>query len=105
MQQQLFSNSISMGLSGKLGSNGFMYATPLPMMVCLGVNDVLLSHKVKDTTPVFPGSICILFLSVESKSVEGIICVLHNLAMRTIEPWMFALKLGHRDIPSHTLML
>ena len=53
-----------MGLSGKLGSNGFMYATPLPMMVCLGVNDVLFSHKVKDTTPVFPGSICILFLSV-----------------------------------------
>ena len=46
-----------MGLSGKLGSNGFIYATPLPKIVCLGVNDVLFSHKVRDTTLVFPGSI------------------------------------------------
>ena len=95
-----------MGLSGKLGSNGFMYATPLPMIVCLGVNDVLCGHRVKDTTPVFPGSIRILFLTVSGiKSVGGIICVLHNLAMQIIEPWMFALKLSHRDILSHTLML
>ena len=64
MQQWLFLNSISMGVSGKLGSNGFTYAMPLPMMVCLGVNDVLFGHKVKDTTPVFPGSIHILFLTV-----------------------------------------
>ena len=64
MQQRLFSNSISMGLSGKLGSNGFTCATPFSMIVCLGVNDVLFSHKVKDTTPVFPGSIRILFLTV-----------------------------------------
>ena len=64
MQQWLFSNSISMGLSGKLGSNGFTYATPLPMIVCLGVNDILFSHKVRDTTPVFPGSIHILLLAV-----------------------------------------
>ena len=64
MQQWLFSNSISMGLSGKLGSNGFTYTMPLPMIVFLGVNDVLFSHKVKDTTPVFPGSIRILFLTV-----------------------------------------
>ena len=53
-----------MGLSGKSGSNGFTYATPLPIIVCLGVNDVLFGHKVKDTTPVFPGSMCILFLTV-----------------------------------------
>ena len=64
MQQWLFLNSISMGLSGKFGSNGFMYATPLPMIVCMGVNDVLFDHKVKDTTLVFPGSIHILFLTV-----------------------------------------
>ena len=53
-----------MGLSGKHGSNGFAYATPLPMIVCLGVNDVLFGHKVKDTTLVFPGSIHILFLTI-----------------------------------------
>ena len=52
MQQQLFSNSISIGLSGKLGSNGFIYATPLPMIVCMGVNDVLFGHNVSETTPV-----------------------------------------------------
>ena len=64
MQQQLFLNSISMGLSGNLGSNGFTYTMPLPMIVCLGVNDVLFGHKVNDTTLVFPGSIRILFLTV-----------------------------------------
>ena len=64
MQQWLFSNSISMGLSGKFASNGFTYAMPLPIIVCLGVNDVLFSHKVRDTTPVFPGSMRILFLTV-----------------------------------------
>ena len=64
MQQRLFLNSVSMGLSGKLESYGFTYAMPLPMIVCLGVNDVLFGHKVKDTTPVFPGSIRILFLTV-----------------------------------------
>ena len=53
-----------MGLSGKFISNGFTYAMPLPIIVCLGVNDVLFSHKVKDTTPVFPGSMRILFLTV-----------------------------------------
>ena len=64
MQQRLFSNSISIGLSGKLGSNGFIYVTPLPMIVCLGVNDVLFGHNVNDTTPVFPGSMRILLLTV-----------------------------------------
>ena len=64
-----------MGLSGKLESNGFKYAMPLPMIVCLGVNDVLFSHKVKDGTLVFPGSIPILFLTV-----NGIkICWRYNL--------------------------
>ena len=53
-----------MGLNGKFGSSGFTYAMPLPMIVCLGVNDVLFGHKVKDTTPVFPGSMRILFLTV-----------------------------------------
>ena len=51
MQQWLFSNSISMDLSGRLGSNGFTYATPLPMIVCQGVNDVLFCHKVISHTP------------------------------------------------------
>ena len=86
MQQWLFSNSISINLSGKFGSNGFIYATPLPIIVCLGVNDALFGCNVSDTTPVFPGSIHILFLSMGSKSVEGIICVMHNLAMRIIVP-------------------
>ena len=64
MQQRLFSNSISISLSGKLGSNGFIHATPLPVIVCLGVKDVLFSHNVSDTIPVFPGSMRILFLTV-----------------------------------------
>ena len=75
MQQQLFSNSISISLSGKLGSNGFIYAMPLPMIVCLGVNDVFFGHNVSDTTPVFPGSTCILFLTVNG--IE--ICWRYNL--------------------------
>ena len=59
---------------------------PLPMMVCLGVNEVLFSLSVNANTPVFPGSMRMLFLTVIVKSVEGIICVLHNLAMQTTEP-------------------
>ena len=87
MQQWLFSNSISISLSGKLESNGFVYATPLPMIVCLGVNDVLFGHNVSETTRVFPGSICILFQTVNGiKSVGGITCVMHNLAMQTVVP-------------------
>ena len=53
-----------MGLSAKFGSSGFIYAMPLPLVVCLGVNDVLFGHKVRETTPVFPGSMSILFLTV-----------------------------------------
>ena len=75
MRQLLFSNLFSIGLSGKLGSNGFVYVTPLPMIVCLGVNDVLFCHNVSETTPVFPGSMRILFLTV-----NGIkICWTYNL--------------------------
>ena len=41
-----------------------MYAMPLPVMVCLGVNDVLFGHNVSDAIPVFPGNMRILFLTV-----------------------------------------
>ena len=75
MQQWLFSNSISIGLSGKLGSNDFIYVMPLPMIVCLGVNDVLFGCNVSDTTPVFHGSTSILFLTVNG--IE--ICLRYNL--------------------------
>ena len=56
MQQQLFSNLISIGLSGNVLSNGLTYAIPFPVVVYLGVNDVLFGCNVNDTTPVFPGS-------------------------------------------------
>ena len=75
MQQRLFSNSISIGLSGELGSNGFMYVMPLPMIVCLRVKDVLFGHNVSETTPVLPGSMHKLFLTA-----NGIkICWRYNL--------------------------
>ena len=75
MQQRLFLNSISIGLRGNFESFGFMYATPLLVMVFLGVNDVLFGHNVNDTTPVFPGSMHILF-----RTISGIeICWMYNL--------------------------
>ena len=40
-----------------------------------------------------------------SRSVGGIACVMHNLAMQTVVPLMYILKLSHMDILSHTLML
>ena len=52
-----------------------IYATPLPMIVCLGVNDVLFGHNVSETTPVFPRSMHILFLTVN----EIKICWRYNL--------------------------
>ena len=64
MQQWLFSNSISISLGGKLGSNGFIYVMPLPMIVCLGVKDELFGHNVSETTPVLPGSMRILFQTI-----------------------------------------
>ena len=75
MQQWLFSNSISISLRGKLVSNGFMYATPLLVIVCLGVNDVLFGHNVNDAILVFPGSTYILFLTING--IE--ICWMYNL--------------------------
>ena len=60
----VFSNSSSISLRGKLESNGFIYATPLSVIVCLGVNDVLFGHKANDIILVFPGSMHILFLTV-----------------------------------------
>ena len=64
-----------MGLSGKLSSNGLIYVMPLPIIVCLGVNDVLFCHSVNAKIPVFPGSIRILFLTVNG--IE--ICHRYNL--------------------------
>ena len=75
MQQRLFSNSISIGLRGNFESNGFIYATPLPVMICLGVNEVLFGHNVSDTIPVFPGNMRTLFLTVSG--IE--ICWIYNL--------------------------
>ena len=69
MQQWLFSNSISIGLRGNVVSNGLTYAIPFPVIVCLGVNDVLFDCNVNDTTPVFPGSTCALFLAVSSTEI------------------------------------
>ena len=75
MQQWLFSNSIAIGLRGNFESNGFVYAIPLPVMVYLGVNEVLFGHNVSDTMPVFPGSTHMLFLTVSG--IE--ICWIYNL--------------------------
>ena len=75
MQQRLFLNSISIGLRGNFESNGFIYAIPLLVMVCLGVNEVLFGHNVSDTIPVFPGSMRALFLTVSG--IE--ICWIYNL--------------------------
>ena len=69
MQQQLFSNSISIDLRGNVESNGFTYVTPFPVVVCLGVNDVLFGCNVNDTTPVFPGSTHTLFLTVSGTEI------------------------------------
>ena len=40
-----------------------------------------------------------------SRSFGGIACVMRNLAMWTVVPLMYVLKLSHMDILSHTLML
>ena len=64
-----FSNLISIGLRGNFESNGFTYATPFPVIVCLGVNDVLFGYNVNDTTPVFPGSTRTLFLTVSGTEI------------------------------------
>ena len=61
MQQWLFLNSISIDLRGNFKFNGFIYLTPLPVMVCLGVNEVLFGRNVSDTIQIFPGSTCTYF--------------------------------------------
>ena len=65
MQQRLFSNLISIGLRGSVVSNGLTYAIPLPVIVCLGVNDVLFYCNVN----VFPGSTHTLFLTVSGMEI------------------------------------
>ena len=72
MQQQLFSNSISIGLRGNFELNGFTYVTPFPVIVYLGVNEVLFGHNANDTTPVFPGSTCTLFPTVSGTKICSI---------------------------------
>ena len=72
-QQLLFSSSISIGLKGNILSNGLTYATPLPMMVFLGIKVDLLVFKAADTIPVHPGKILTLFLAT---SGMGICCML-----------------------------
>ena len=56
-------------LRGNFESNGFTYAIPFPVIVCLGVNDVLFGCNVNDTTPVFPGSTRTLFLTVSGTEI------------------------------------
>ena len=58
-----------MGLKGKVVSKGLPHAMPFPVMVCLGVNDVLFDHNVKDSTPVFPGNMCTLVLTVSGTEI------------------------------------
>ena len=69
MQQQLFSNSISIGLRGNFESNGFTYVTHFPVIVSLGVKDVLFGCNVNDTIPVFPGNTHTLFLTVSGTEI------------------------------------
>ena len=61
-RQHLFSSLISIGLKGNILSNGLTYATPLPMMVYLGIKVDLLVFKAAETIPVCPGKILTLFL-------------------------------------------
>ena len=48
---------------------------PLPIIVCLGVNDVLFGHSVNARIPVLPESIHILFLTVNGITI----CCRYNL--------------------------
>ena len=50
-------------------SNGFTYVIPFPVIVCLGVNDVLFDCNVNDTTLVFPSSTHTLFLTVRGTEI------------------------------------
>ena len=63
-QHLLFSNSISTGLKGNVGSSGLTHVIPFPITVWHGTKDVLLGFSTKDTIPVCPGNILTLFLAV-----------------------------------------
>ena len=63
-QHLLFSNSISTGLKGNVGSSHLTHAIPLPITIWHGTKDVLLSFSIKETIPVYPGNILTLFLAV-----------------------------------------
>ena len=52
-----------MGQSGKVESNSLTYAMPFPIMVFLGLNDVLFDFRANDTTPVLPAKILSLFFA------------------------------------------
>ena len=62
-QHLLFLNSTSMGLKGNVMSNGLTKATPLPMMVFLGVKVVLHVFNAAKRIPVHPSKILTLFLA------------------------------------------
>ena len=61
-QNLLFSSSISTGLKGNVRSSGLTYATPLPIIIWHGTNDVLLGFSASDTIPVHPGNTLTLFV-------------------------------------------
>ena len=63
-QHLLFSNSISTGLRGNVGSSGLTYAMPFPVIVWNERKGVLLSLSTKDTIPVCPGNTLTLFLAI-----------------------------------------
>ena len=63
-QHLLFSNSISTGLKGNVGSSGLAYAMPFPVMVWHGTKDVLCSFSATDIMPVCLGNILTLFLEI-----------------------------------------
>ena len=63
-QHLLFLSSISIGLKGKILSNGLICATPLPMMVFLGIKVDLPVFKAAETIPAHPGKILTLFLAI-----------------------------------------
>ena len=70
-----FSNSISMGLKGNVLSNGLTYATPLHIIVFLGIKVDLLVFKAAETIPVHPSKILTLFLA--TIGIE--ICCIYSL--------------------------
>ena len=60
-QHLLFSNSISTGLRGNVGSSGLTYAMPFPVIMWCETKDILLGFSTKDTISVCLGNILTLF--------------------------------------------